>query len=60
MQKQIDQEAVSNPAVALPKESLSFSRDKISEDLKSWGFGKIRHQIYIKDEFSSKGETNPE
>ena len=32
----------------------------MSEDLKNWGFGKIKHQICIKDEFSSRKETNPE
>lgn len=43
------------------KDSLSFSRDKNSEDFKSnWAIGKIKHQLQAKDDFSSKGETNPE
>ena len=29
----------------LPKDSLSFSRDKTTEELKGWGAGKIRQQL---------------
>lgn len=51
-------EANGNQSPPQPKDSLSFSRDKNSEDFKSnWAIGKIKHQIKIaaNDDFSSKG-----
>lgn len=49
LQKQLNGgDGNSNQAVVGQKDSLSFSRDKVSEDFKSgWGIGKIRHQIQL-------------
>ena len=36
-----------------PKESLNFSTDKIVQDLKNMGFGKIKHQTTSKEDCGS-------
>jgi hypothetical protein len=33
---------------SVPKESLNFSTDKIVEDVKNFGIGRIKHQISVK------------